>query len=422
MGLSSILWRLPLALLLLLGTVASATAQSWQAFGGPVHRGPTMNPSLAEGPLGQLMCTYQDEALSGRGSTSAFNVLKRAWEPAGPPGEASAGRDWWPKIAFAPSGDVFRVNYDYGLGGRLGVRRLDLASQPSFGWTLPFGSAVSSGQSHTPDLIVDAQGRLVIAYQDGPGGNGPSQTQGGITVLRIDPSTGQSVALGGTGFSDLFMPPGQSSVTWHTQVRQAPDGTLFAAWSEKSFGNLNNRLYVARYSEVQQRWKLLGPPGLGRNAQGIHLSLQLDPQGVPVVAYRGQDPVSVRVLRWVPGTYDWVQLGGDLAVDLLQKQTGYFGFSNDGGYRESMPFVIDSLGRMYIACRAHDSSGVLRMKTWTFQEAVGWQPLGKGDGFLPGSGVEDYGSLITVGGRFPVMCCRRHPNEADEAIVVYGFH
>ncbi|QDV06602.1 hypothetical protein Poly30_21120 [Planctomycetes bacterium Poly30] len=381
-----------------------------------------MNPSLCEGPGGVLLCAFQDEALSGRGSTSLYNDQSGRWESVGLPGNASAGRDWWPKMALDHSGEIFRVNYDYGLDGRLGVRRLDLTSQSNPGWILPFGAALSSGQSHTPDLEIDSQNRLIISYQDGPGGNGASLTQGGITVLRVNPQTGQSVALGHPGFSDDFMPPGLNSVTWHTQVERAADGTIYAAWSEKAFGNTRNRLYVARYSEVQQRWKLIGSPGLDRLAEGINLSLELDASGVPVVAYRGEDPVSLRVLRWIPGTYDWEQIGDDIAVHDLSLQIGYYGFSPDGGYRESVPFTIDALGRIYIACRAHDAFGEIRMKTWRFEGAAGWQPLGPHGGFLPGSGDEDYGFLITSQGTVPVMSCRRRPGSFQEQVVVHRFY
>ncbi len=367
------------------------------------------------------MCAYQDVNLSGRGSTSVFNVLQRVWYPVGEQGLASAGRDWWPSLGFGPGGEVYRFNYDYGIGGRLGLRRLDLGPQSQLAWTLPVGTQLSTGQSHTPHAVVDPQNRPIVCFQDGPGGNSLNQSQGGITVLRINMATGQKEALGGAGFSDNYMPPGQRSIVWHTKVDQADNGLIYAAWTEKSDGNLHNRIYVARYSESLREWKLLGPPGLGFEAQGAHLNMQLDPQGVPVVAFRGQSPPSLRVMRWVPGTIHWVQIGDDIAEEELAQQVGAFGFSTNGGYRESVPMVIDDIGRMYIACRAYDAQGDLRMKTWTFTGAGGWQPMGTNDGFLPGSGDEDYGVLIAVGGRIPVMSCRRLPDLPGEQLLVHGF-
>lgn len=379
-----------------------------------------MNPSLAEGERGLLLCAYQDLELSGRGSTAVFNVMTGDWQPVGTPGGASSGRDWWPKIAFGPNSEVYRINYDYGLGARLGFRRLEVDPQLGPIWTLPLGSELSTGEAHTPDIELGAGNRPIVSFQDGPGGNTLSQSQGGITVLRIDMATGQSTALGGAGFSDAFVPAGQRSSVWHTQVELAPDGEIFAAWDERWDGHINHQLHVARYSEASDEWTLLGAPGLGQGAGGVHLNLQLLPSGIPVVAYRGQSPRALRVQRWVPETTEWVQIGGDVAVDEFAAQTGDVGFSSDAGYRESVPFVIDDEGRMFIACRAHDASGHLRLKTWEFKNGE-WQPMGALGGFLPGSGEEDYAHLIAVGGRLPVISCRRSPNEPGEEIVVHGF-
>ena len=413
--------------LALVGVTASlAPAQSpgpkaWRTFGDVVHDGRTMNPSLAEGPRGILMCTYQDVELSGRGSTSVFNVLQRVWYPAGEEGRASAGRDWWPTIRFGLNGEVYRFNYDYGLGGRLGLRKLDFGPQSQLAWTLPLGTHLSTGQAHTPDAIIDAQNRPIVCFQDGPGGNTPSQSQGGITVLRVNMETGQTQALGGAGFSDQFIPAGQRSIVWHTKIDQTVNGTIYAAWTEMSSGGTGNRLHVARYSESTDQWALLGTPGLGVQAQGAHLNMQLNQHGVPVVAYRGQNPRSLRVRRWHPWTNSWIQVGDDIAVAELGQQIGAVGFSDNSGYRESVPFVIDDIGRMYIACRAHDSQGDRRMKTWTFAGGS-WQTMGVNDGFLPGSGDEDYASFIAVGGRIPVLSCRRRPDQAGERLVVHGFY
>ncbi len=400
----------------------STAPRTWRPFGDAIHTGRCMNPSLAEGSRGVLMCAFQDVELSGRGSTKVFDVSQRLWAPVGEPGDASTGRDWWPTLGFGSFGEVYRFNFDYGLGGRLGLRKLDVDASSELVWTLPLGVELSTGESHTPDAVVDAQGRPIVCFQDGPGGNALTQSQGGITVLRFNMATGQKETLGGAGFSDDYMPLGLRSRVWHTQVDQADDGQIFAAWTEKSSGAPNDRLYVARYIESTDTWEPIGAPGLGIDAQGAHLNMMLNPDGVPVVAYRAQGPRSLRVLRWVPGTLDWIQIGEDVATVELSQQSGFVGFSSNGGYRESVPFVIDNIGRMYIACRAHDAQGDLRMKTWTFTGAGDWQPMGTNGGFLPGSGDEDYGCLITVGGRIPVMSCRRRPDQAGEELLAHGFY
>ncbi len=401
---------------------APSLAQTWQPLGDTVHTGRVMNPTIADGERGILLCTFQDGALQGRGSVRAFDPLLGQWVLAGEEGESSAGRDWWPRLAFGHFGEIYRVNYDYGLGGRLGFRVLDVNRFNELIWSAPLGGSVSTGQAHTPDIVVDRWGRPTICFEDGPGGNLPTQPQGGITVLRIDPASGQVVALGGAGFSDAFMPAGRRSRTWHTQIEEASDGTLYAAWTEKGLDPHRKRIYVARYDEGLAAWGLIGEPGLGLAGQGAHLAMALDPSGVPVIVYRSEWPRGLRAVRWIPGTRDWEQIGSDFATEELQAQTGYVGFSSNGGYRESVPLTIDGAGRIIVACRAHDPVGDLRMKTWTYDPVSGWTPLGSNGGFLPGVGEEDYGFLITARGGVPVMSCRRLPDVAGEHLVVHAFH
>ncbi len=388
----------------------------WRPLGSAILAGRTMLPQIERDPNGDAYCSFQDRTTANsRGSVVRFDSSAVTWRYVGGAGEASRGLDWWGVVQPASGGVIYRANRDYGFSNSgLGLRRYD----PSVEAWEPFGNQpLTDGEAHFVDVELDNSGRLLIGFQDGlrtmP--NGPGAV-GAATVLRVDPTSGNAIALGGAGFSSAFAEP---SDVGHVDVEVSSNGTLWAAWTEKGLGGAHPR--VARLSAGSETWTLVGSSATGLPIAGAHVAIDLDLAGRPVIAFRGNAPLRFLVYRMDLQQGTWSQIGDDIEPSRLSVGSAP-GFSLEQGYRERTPFVVGPAGGMYIAFLSPDDNQVPRVKVFTLSEGA-WVPMA-GTGFLPGTEQEDYTSLTAIaenGVEVPIIACRRAPQTPNERLIGYAF-
>jgi hypothetical protein len=413
-------------LLLALVCLASPlTAQSWHSLNVQVPTiGRTMTPKLQTIYGGLPVITFQDSGLSssvGQGSTSSFRPGSWDWVSVGALGSASNDRDWWPSLAVGLNSVIYRASYAYGNqanGSGLNLRWFDRVNRV---WTNVTSTPLSTGESHMPDLKSDSLGNLYIGYQDGAGGNTLSQPQGSMSVLKVDPIAGTSTFLGGAGFSDAFAANGTSGI-WATSIEIGPDDQLWASWSESNHGQTGgNRAAVARYDNSSNAWQLVGGLGLGHNASGNHLSLELDSTGRPYVAtldYGLSSANGIKVLRLDSAGTGWEQVGQSV------------GFSDDvrvspeAGYREYFAFAFNADDVPYVAYRGQNQQNKICVRCLD-QTTGNWLPAGA-LGFSPGTGISAEDDYISICFRENIaLVAFRHGNSnpgssSVSALMVYA--
>jgi hypothetical protein len=140
----------------------------------PPKPGPEQRLTKTPGPdLTPVMCTAQDGSLvlacqwwdeSGRAGIRVFTCRDGNWS-AGPTAQlsASVGNYWYPAVAAGPDGKV-AVAYDYYKDGDYDVHVQILDGGRSTEYTV----AATPRFEARPSVAYDPQGRLWIAYEDGP--------------------------------------------------------------------------------------------------------------------------------------------------------------------------------------------------------------------------------------------------------------
>ncbi len=374
---------------------------SWAPLGGPVPvAGRTMTPRI-EVLAGRVAITFRERDLGLRGSVRLYDEQFDRWAPVGLPGSCSTREDWWSRIAYR-NNLLVRASYEYGLhpdgGSGLNLRRFDPVADA---WVRLGPLPLSTGQAHTPDVVVTQEGKVLVAYQDGPGGNAPGLPEGAVSVQEIDPVTGTAQYLGPQGFSDLLVGSPRSK-SWHVSLEVAPDRTPWVAWSETSASDLlfaKDFAAVARYQTDQLAWELVGGFGLGHGARGDHIALALGPAGEVFVAT--YVPLTgtgaVRVFRFEESTGTWSQVGPEFG------ELDGVDFSPEAGYREYLALAVDPSGVPHVAYRAASLSAraVVRRYDALLDD---WIPVGGGP-FSPMNGADDYLSLAFLGSS-PVVAFR----------------
>ncbi len=380
-----------------------------------------MTPRLQTIYGGLPIITFQDSGLpstTGQGSTSVFRPGSWDWISIGAPGSACDDRDWWSSIAVGLNSTIYRASYCYSnqaYSSGLNLRWFDRVNRV---WTSVTSTPLSTGEAHMPDLKSDSLGNLYIGYQDGPGGNSPAQPQGSMSVLKVDPIAGTSTFLGRAGFSDTLTDSGMS-VVWTPSIEIGPDDQIWAAWSEDNHDLMGGTLAaVARYDSVANAWQLVGGFGLGHNAPGDHLNLELDSTGRPHVAtfdYGSSRANGIKILRLDSAGTGWEQVG---------QSVGFYDdvrMSPEAGYREYFAFAFNANDVPYVAYRGQNLQNKICVRS--LDQATGdWHPAGV-LGFSPGTGEAAEDDYISICFRGNIgMVGFRHGNSRSgvSALMVYA--
>jgi hypothetical protein len=128
-----------------------------------------LTPVLATGQAGEVHLAYQRWEKDGKASIGQMVCRKGKWEAAPALAEKDANA-WSPSLAAGPSGEI-ALAADMFRGGDYDVRVIvgeakegaDRAAPPFDGW-----AAASARFEARPSACYDPQGRLWIAYEEGP--------------------------------------------------------------------------------------------------------------------------------------------------------------------------------------------------------------------------------------------------------------
>jgi hypothetical protein len=335
-----------------LGGRAAAAAQEtprWRQLGaGPVSPGGVFCPQIAVASDGAPLLAYQDfTSAAHRLSVQRFQA--DAWQALATPGSGSAGDAWYDRVAFDRDGALLVAVRDYGLAGRMAVRRLPAPGAP---WEFVGGGPVSPGEAHYTDVAVLADGGVVGIFEDST-----TTPAYGTSVVRLMPVGWQQ--LGQSGLS-----VGYSA---YQSLAVAPDGDLYAAFTDNGLGG---KAVVLRYSRTVAAWVPVGAPGFTPDVPN-NLALQIAPDGAPHVAYYVWNS-RVVVRRWNGAA--WEQVGGNVnGADLPTVETE--------GWRQWLSLRFDAQGRAWVAYQAANLGRRAVVKRWSADEGL-WETVGE-PGFTP---------------------------------------
>ncbi|MBL8863849.1 MAG: exo-alpha-sialidase [Planctomycetes bacterium] len=355
---------------------------AWQVVGaGPVSAAGVLCTQIRVAPDGELRLAYQDlTSPAHRLALRRFDGV--TWSPLSTAGAGSVGTAWYNRMAFLPDGALIVATRDYGLAGRIGVRRCDGPGAP---WT-PLGAASPSpSDAHYTDVATLPGGRVAVAYQD-------------RSTVPADRAT---VALWTGGSWGTISGPGLSQgVSAYTSLDVAPDGTLLAAFTDSQVAG---RAVVLAWSESTGGWEPRGQPGFTPDIPN-NLVLRVAPDGTPYVAYYVWN-TRIIVRRFDGAGWPAVGLEVD-GADVPAVETE--------GWRQWLAFEIDATGRPVLAYQARNRGGRAVVKR--FESAIGaWETLGE-PGFTPGAA--DYLSLALAADGTPYVAFRDGPTGRA---LVYGW-
>lgn len=256
------------------------------------------------------------------------------------------------------------------------------SAQPAEPWFGVGGSAAtgldrSPGISTLPDLAITAAGQLWVAWED------HSPTPAAIYALRWDGRAWQELAgsASGAGLSGAL--GGASSARPRLAVDS--DGHAMIAWYACQDIEVCN-IYLRRWTGSS--WEELGGSGSGGGISGTAAlswfpSIDLDPQGLPLVAWEEWD---------APGTPAWenhivLRRWDGAAWQPLDGAASGSGLAGVQEHRSWPDLAVDGLGQPAVAWsyQSAPTSVTVQASRW---DGSAWRLLG-GDALFP-SGASQY--------------------------------
>src|SRR5262249_37974045 len=139
-----------------------------------------------------------------------------AWGYLGPKGGASVAQAWYTRLEYAADGALFLACRDYGLSGRINVRRYLSGSNQ---WQNVGLGGASAGDAHWTDLATGPQGDPFVIYAD-------HSTQPADRASAQVYRSGAWHSLGGFGIS-----PASASFT---SIAVGPQGDVWCAFADQA--------------------------------------------------------------------------------------------------------------------------------------------------------------------------------------------
>lgn len=335
------------------------TDSEWEFVGGQgISDGSVFCCQIVADRQGSIYVSYQDHSL-GPNPASVKRYTNGAWSYVGGKGNASVGTAWYNHLAFDTLGRLYIASRDYGVAGRLNLRRF-----PGFtsnGWQSAGTGGASVGDAHFTHIAVGPDEDVFAVFAD--------QTQGNhATVRRF--WHGAWTNIGSPGFT--------SGSAGYTSLAVDAQGRVYVGYSDGDHTDVSGegKLTVMRYTPSQGSWQTIGNPGFTQNG-ALNARLALDNAGTPYVAYQHYHSRIV-VMRF-NGT-QWVQVGGSASGwdrPVIETES----------WRQWVSLAFDSQNKPYVAYQLLDDGRKAAVRRL---EGNSWVPVGD-VGFSPGSA--DYMSM-----------------------------
>ncbi|MBK7642374.1 MAG: hypothetical protein IPJ19_04910 [Planctomycetes bacterium] len=352
--------------------LGAQTTTAWEYVGSPgISTGVSVCTQLTFDPQGKVCVAYQDQTgLGGHAGVQRFDGT--SWSSIGTPGQATIADAWYDPLRFDATGNLYLASRDYGVGGRLSVRRIANGAST---WTSVGPNAASPDQAHYTALALDANGVPYAAFADR--GTTPRDRP---SVMRFNSSSGVWEFVGTRGITSE--PSSYNTLAFDSQ------GVLYAAYADRRFLDAQGegKATVMRYDPSSASWSTVGIPGFSPQSVA-NLVLAIDHHDHLYVAYyRFHDKLVV--MRFDGAS--WVQVGGsasDTDRPAVESET----------WRQWLSLCFDSQDRPYIAYELFDLG--LRAAVRRFDGAQ-WTLVGQ-HGFTPD--VADYLALALDGNDVPYV-------------------
>jgi len=363
---------------------SGGSSTGWEVVGTPgVSAGPVMCCQIAADPRGVVHVAYQDDAL-GNNPASVRRFGGGAWQYVGPQGSASVMQAWYNRLAFDPKGAPYVVNRDYGVFGKVNVRRFQAATGQ---WTNLGAAGPSAGEAHYTDMAIAADGTCYVAFADRT-----TTPNDRATVMKF--ANGSWSLVGSAGFSD-----GNAE---YVGIALGPGDVPFVAFGDRTRldGSGTPRVSVMRYDADGDQWSYVGAAGFTPTG-GTNARIAFDRNGAPCVVYQ-QYHIALRVLRFDGDV--WQPIGGSA--------TGYDRPTVETeAWRQWLSLAFDSQNAPYVAYQLLDAQNKAAVRKFDGQN---WVAVGA-PGFSPPNA--DYMAMTvdpfdvpwvvfrnsTLGGRATVM-------------------
>lgn len=371
-------------------SLSAQTNASWEVVGTPaISAGEVVCCQMVFDADNVPYVVYQDQTVYG-GHAIVQRFVNGSWESVGAPGQASIAESWYNTLGFDGSGNLFLCSRDYGVGGRLLVRKFPAGGSS---WQTVGAAGASPDQAHYTWLGIAAGGIPCAAFQDR--GTTPADRP---SVMRFDPAAGQWSYLGAQGIT--------SQPTGYNSLAVDSHGTIYTAFSDgenlDSFGN--GRATVLRWDEASASWSPVGQPGFTPiGAQNGFLAV--DHHDHLYFAYLRYHQC-ILVLRF-DGT-NWVQVGAGPATDTDRPAV------ETEGWRQWISLRFDSQDTPYVAYELWDYQNMACVRRFDGQN---WVLVGQ-HGFS--AGAADYLSLAIDHEDVPYVVFRDNANGLRTTVMRYA--
>lgn len=343
----------------LCASVSAQSDSSWEFVGEQgISDGTVFCCQIVADRQGALYVSYQDQSL-GPNPASVKRYEDGEWSYVGGKGNASIGTAWYNHLAFDTLGRLYIASRDYGVAGRLNLRRF-----PGFttnGWQDTNNGGASVGDAHYTHIAAGPNEDVFAVFVD--------QTQSNhATVRRF--WHGAWTNLGSPGFTN--------GAAGYTSLGVDHSGRVYVGYSDGNFQDSSGegKFTVMRYTPSTGAWQYVGSPGFTPNG-ALNGRLVLDNDDVPYVAYQNYH-LRLVVMRF--NGAQWVQVGGSASGPdrpVLETES----------WRQWVSLAFDSHNTPYVAYQMLDNGGKAAVRRF---QGNSWVPVGP-TGFTPGAA--DYMSM-----------------------------
>ena len=337
------------------GLASTARAQSgigWEIVGSPgISDGPVMCCEIAADRAGNVFVAYQDDSI-GTNPASVMRFQAGDWQFVGPQGGASIRQAWYNHLAFDTAGTAYLVCRDYGVNGKINVRR-NFHSDGA--WSDVGAPGHSADEAHYTDIAVDTAGVPYVVYADRS-----TTPPDRASVLRFVNGHWQYVGAPGVSAAKADYP----------SIAVDPSGRAVIAFSDRSHDDASHTgcVSVMRFDPATNAWGYLGAPGFTPGG-GLNVRLAFDNHGTPHVAYQRYHS-SINV--WKLNGTQWVQVGGPASgFDHPTVETE--------PWRQWLSLDFDSQNAPYVAYQRLDDQNKAAVRkfdgqSWVAVGALGFTP------------------------------------------------